>query len=483
MYSQQVAKDWSEVFIFTLLLIINTIVLVFAIVFPKYKKAVTIPDWFSNIVALASISYATIGIINGIFSRYQTGFPLLISITAILFALGIWHGLKTKSGFYLSVIPLSLIIIVSALLIKISDGEVMFLLVSLFIIASVTLTIKNLINLQKKWKGVTVTTHQKNNDIQSLPMKILSVLGGILASLAFLGFLFMTRLYDSSIGLLICGIICIIGAIWISKKYDKIIIDTVSVSSFIIGFILLGFGLSRLTTNNNIVCVTFIIIAFSSLMIVRNYILSFVSILIISGSILTLIISNETYDLIHIYVSALALIITYFFLKEEKIITVNKSLSILYNPIRTGLIFSFLAGLAILGKKGLFPISPNYIWLSSLIIISAIVYLGPILFDILNITKIQHKIVIYILTVLVLLPTALSPAISGAILIILLSFLVNYKTGLVLGIVAFIYFISQYYYDLNFTLLTKSILLFSSGILFIVFYLFTHKKLTTNEKI
>jgi uncharacterized membrane protein len=147
LYSQQVAKDWSEVFICSLLFIINVTVLISAIFWGKKK----IPNWFLNTVALASLSYATIGIVIGIFDKYEVTFPILILITAIAFALGIWHGLKTKSGFYLSVIPFSLIIIVSALLIKISDGEMMFLLVSLFIIASVTLTIKNLIDIQKKW--------------------------------------------------------------------------------------------------------------------------------------------------------------------------------------------------------------------------------------------------------------------------------------------------------------------------------------------
>ncbi len=147
LYSQQVAKDWSEVFICFLLFIINTVVLISTIYFGKKK----IPNWFLNTVALASISYATIGIVIGIFDKHQTTFPIFILLTAIVFALGIWHGQKTKSGFYLSVIPFSLIIIVSALLIKISDGEMMFLLVSLFIIGSVTLTIKNLIDIQKKW--------------------------------------------------------------------------------------------------------------------------------------------------------------------------------------------------------------------------------------------------------------------------------------------------------------------------------------------
>lgn len=147
LYSQQVAKDWSEVFICFLLFMINAVVLISTIYFGKKK----IPNWFLNTVALATVSYATIGVVIGIFDKHQTTFPLLILFTAIAFVLGIWHGLKTKSGFYLSVIPFSLIIILSALLIKISDGEMMFLLVSLFIVGSVTLTIKNLIDIQKKW--------------------------------------------------------------------------------------------------------------------------------------------------------------------------------------------------------------------------------------------------------------------------------------------------------------------------------------------
>jgi len=325
--------------------------------------------------------------------------------------------------------------------------------------------------------------YQKDDGNQSLAIKILSVFGGILASFAFLGFLFIAGLYNSDIGLVAFGGIFIAVSIWVNKEYDKIIVETVSVSFFIIGFILLGFGCDQLKMNENFISIIFIIVAVGSLSIVQNYILSFVSILIINGSILTLIISNKGYDLTHLYVSSIALTMNYVFLKEAKIITTNNTLSKLYNPVKTGLIFSFLSGLVILGKKGILPVSLDYIWLSSIIIIYLIVYLISNLFNILSISETRHKIGIYIFTILTLLPTALSPAISGAILLILLSFLVNYKTGLVLGIASFIYFISQYYYDLNFTLLTKSILLFSTGVLFIALYLFTNKKLTANEKV
>ena len=328
-----------------------------------------------------------------------------------------------------------------------------------------------------------VSAYEMEEDHQSLAIKVLSIFGGILASIAFLGFLFIGGLYDSDFGLLIFGTIFIALSIFLNKKFNKIIIDTVSVSAFIMGFVLLGVGFFKMHLSENTVSIIFIAIAALSLVIVQNYLLSFISILIINGAIIVLILSNHGYDLIHIYISALAIVLTYVFLKEGKIITTNKTLAKLYNPLRIGLIFSFLPGLVILGKRGLVNISPDYSWLSSIVIILAIVYVLSKLFELLHVSKTSYKIIIYVLTILMLLPTVLSPAISGSILIILLCFLVNYKTGLAIGMLAFIYFISQYYYDLNFTLLTKSILLFSSGILFLLLFLFTFKKLTSHEKV
>ncbi len=151
LYTQQVAGNWSEVLVLTSLFAINTCVLIPALVLSRYKKSINVPNWFLHLLALASVTFATMGIIMGIFDKFEVAFPLLILLTISVFALGLWHGLQSKSGFYLSVIPFSIILIVSALLIKLSDNEIMFLFVSLFIAGSVTLVIKNLIDLQKKW--------------------------------------------------------------------------------------------------------------------------------------------------------------------------------------------------------------------------------------------------------------------------------------------------------------------------------------------
>ena len=86
---------------------------------------------------------------------------------------------------------------------------------------------------------------KREGEKSNLVIKILSVFGGILASLAFLGFLFLLELYESEIGMLVIGGACVFLAIWLNKRFDKLIIETFSVSIYVLGFILLILGISN----------------------------------------------------------------------------------------------------------------------------------------------------------------------------------------------------------------------------------------------
>ena len=151
LYSQQVASDWNEVFICTILFLVNTGILVVLLLLQRFKNEMQLPLWFTCTMGLASVSFSTFGISISFYYKWEPSFIVLIIMAAGIYAAGLQYGIKTKSGFYLSIIPLSLIIIVSSLLIKISDGAGMFFLVGLFIIISVTFLIKILIDVQKKW--------------------------------------------------------------------------------------------------------------------------------------------------------------------------------------------------------------------------------------------------------------------------------------------------------------------------------------------
>lgn len=321
------------------------------------------------------------------------------------------------------------------------------------------------------------------NDKSSIAIKILSVLGGFLATLAFLGFLLIAGLYHSGEGLAITGVIFIGAALWSNVVYKKLVIDTLSVSAFLLGLCLIAFGLAELGVGENTINILFMLISLLTIGITKNYILSFISILTINGSFIFLIVDNDLYSLIHVYNAILLVMLTYVFLHEAKLLADNRFPSKLYNPIRIGLMISLLIGLVFVGQRGIFDFSIKYIWASSMITIPLTIYVISIIAKIIEITNAKSLYLIYCLSILFLLPTALSPAISGSLLIILLCYLVHYKVGLSIGVLSFIYFIVQYYYDLNYTLLTKSILLFISGIVFLLFYQFTHKKTGHNEKI
>ena len=324
---------------------------------------------------------------------------------------------------------------------------------------------------------------KRDGEKSSFIIKILSILGGVLASIAFLAFLFILGLYDSQTAILVVGIGLIVVSVALVKKFDALIMDTIGISFFMLGLVLFIFGLFTFEINEDVITLLVMLVAFCSLFVVQNPILSFFSLLIISGGVMVLIISNDLYSLIHLYINLHALALTYVFMNESSILTSDLKLVKLYDPLRTALVFSLLLGLAATSKNGLLFLSKGYFWTSSVVIILILMYLVYHLLKALKVTSPKTKLWVYVLSALTLLPTLFAPAISGALLILLLSFKVNYKTGLVVGILALVYFVIQYYYDLNYTLLTKSIILFASGLVFLLFYVFLTKKLKSNEEV
>lgn len=150
-YSRQVAHNWSTVLIFTLLFLLNISFLVISLYISKTRVEYKVPGWFTKTLAMASVTFSTIGISIGIHDKSGTSFIILLFASVVCYAAGLKFGLNEKSRFYLSIIPLSAIIIINSLLIKISKGEAMLLFISAFVITSVTLVIKFLIDIQKKW--------------------------------------------------------------------------------------------------------------------------------------------------------------------------------------------------------------------------------------------------------------------------------------------------------------------------------------------
>lgn len=151
LYSEQVATDWNGTLLSLLLFAINSLFLLAFLIPSRFNQIKTYPTWFTSLLALAVVAIGTVGVAGGIFDKANSSFVLLLISTILVFGAGIGYGLKTKSLFYLSIIPFGLIIICCAFLLNISEDAGMLFAIGVFIIASITLLIKTLLGLQKKW--------------------------------------------------------------------------------------------------------------------------------------------------------------------------------------------------------------------------------------------------------------------------------------------------------------------------------------------
>lgn len=318
---------------------------------------------------------------------------------------------------------------------------------------------------------------------QTLVIKVISILGGIFASSVFFGFMFIAGLYESPTALWLTGFVAIGASVLLSRISDRILLDTICISCFIVGLVMVGAGLSDSTPSAQILSLYFVVISCACLLLSQNYVLSFASTLVVNGSLICLIQSSKLHELLHVHIACLALLLCYLILQEAKVLSSGKAIAAKYGPIRTGLLFSFVSSLLLVNTNFFVQLAPETRWISTALCIVLLCYVVTRLFNTLSISSLPSKLLILALVALTLAPTALTPGIAATLLLLMLSFAAHYKTGMVVSAMAFIYFAGLFYYDLNFTLLTKSIMLFCSGLFFIVLYLLTTKKANNHENI
>jgi hypothetical protein len=105
-------------------------------------------------LALACVVCATLGCVCGIAGNGHDSYLFVLSLVVLItYVAGVYYGFESRNGFYLSIIPFSVIIIIAALLIRENSSAGMFLFTSMFIIVAISLVITNLITLLKKWQN------------------------------------------------------------------------------------------------------------------------------------------------------------------------------------------------------------------------------------------------------------------------------------------------------------------------------------------
>lgn len=325
---------------------------------------------------------------------------------------------------------------------------------------------------------------QKNSFSPSdLAVNILSITGAIFSVFSFLGFLFLLNIYDSPTTLFFLGAIFITSSIAISYQVQKLFLDTVSISLFCAGLVMVGSGLGLQDATLNSILLIILGISSIPLAIKQTKTLTFFSFMILNACVLGLILTNKAYSLIPIYITIIASLLSYFCYYEGRMLTSNSLSRRLYSVIRIGLICSLVLSLVLITHARQFNMTIPFIWCTSLVLIVLnLIFAHRILLRH-EITNRKKQWMFFVGFSILLFPTIYAPYISGAILLILLNYSIYYKTGLLIGGLCLCYSLVHYYYDLELSLLYKSGLLCLSGSLLLLYYALLSRKIKRNEKI
>lgn len=377
--------------------------------------------------------------------------------------------------------------------------------------------------------------HEDQEHEGTLAMKALSIVGAFFATGLFLVFLFLFGL-DSEISLFVLGVLMLVGGYFFCRRdFLGIMGEAFGVALVVCGFplLLLGFEDQLSGSNDTLIVLLALILAGVLLVLMENGIITFLATVTMGGCLLFL--AHDGFDRFgaHLYVGLVAILLTVWVQFEARLLKSADLVCRRYDGVRTGLIFALLIGAGYLSDFRFWmelQRLPN--WYASVVLVPLILWLAYGLLlrflggvevtggaqgtegtqntEFTEFTEFTKKteftestqgndftererneiaprwrtirLWLYLAGLLILLlPTIFAPALSATLLCLLLAWKAGYRTGRAIAVLALIYFISRYYYDLNLSLLTKSIILSASGSLFLAAWAILGKKISPDE--
>lgn len=323
--------------------------------------------------------------------------------------------------------------------------------------------------------------HEDQEHEGTLAMKVLSIVGAFLATGFFVGFLFMLGI-DSQVFIgLLGGLMLVGGYVFCRRDFLGVMGEAFGVALVVCGFPLLLVGVAEAINDESGMAFFAFFLAGAVLLLMENSIVTFLATVAMGGCLLFLM--HDGFDRFggHLYVGFVAIFLTGWVHFEAWVLKSSDLVCRRYDGIRIGLIVALLIGAGYLSDFRFWnelPRLPN--WYASVVLVPLTLWLVYQLLEQFAVADTKRWLYLTGLSVL-LLPTIFAPALSATLLCLLLAWRAGYKTGTGLAVIALIYFISRYYYDLNLSLLTKSIILTASGSLFLIARALLRNKISPDE--
>jgi uncharacterized membrane protein len=323
---------------------------------------------------------------------------------------------------------------------------------------------------------------QEDSAFSNLTIKVLSVLGGVLAGGFLTGFLFITGIGNSPSMMIIIGMIFTAGSIVASKHINNLTLDTLSITLYFVGVMMIWVGFEDIFRSNELLPFILIAVAIATLFFSENFMLVFFGTLLFHGALIYYFEERRSQLLLQLPMILCCFTLLWLTFAEARIITYSKKANIIYKPLQAGFFVAFAAELLFIGEYRVSYFTKySYLFLSVAIGFALLLLLYRVMQSIQYIS-VRSRLIVYVLALAVIIPTVYAPYISGALLLIVLTFHYGFKSQVFISILLLIYGTSRFYYNMEISLLYKSVMLFSTGLIItLVWYYFT-RQIDNNEE-
>jgi hypothetical protein len=304
----------------------------------------------------------------------------------------------------------------------------------------------------------------------------ITAVGGILGALAFLGFLFTIKFYDYPSAVLICGVTLFVISVFHSYFFPDKFSEIISLSLFIIGFFLIGVSCADEPFNFSVNTILLLLSALAIITILwaQGRVLIFMACCTLIASVIGILYENQMPNLIHLVTASCLLLSGTLFIFEAKVMALRNRLSEVANPIRLATALASLGVLEFIDRFHWLGLDEKFLWISSLV---PLFWSYVIIFPILR----KAPLLKCLVAIALVIPAFISPTMASSLAIILIGF--GFRSILlgILGSWVLLNSIVLFYYNLDMNLLNKSILLLTTGALFLITYFFINKSSHVNE--
>ena len=324
--------------------------------------------------------------------------------------------------------------------------------------------------------------HQDKAHKYSLGIKLLAFAGALVGACMFLVFLFIADVIRSGQSLFTLGLVFwgVSLAMSYTKETKGLMYEPSLLVLNIFGKLLILFSETIFDYEHRTLgyFILFLAIEGITLIISKNLITRFFAAVLLPCLLVGTFWKLEIYESIHFVVGFTAWLCAWLWSEESFILSkYPRNISYFY-PLGFGLAIALIIVLSTNVYREFSDTYFKHWWISSVLIWALLWQQVRYIVKLLQIPSKWH-ILIYLALILLLSPTIFTPGVSFSLLIIVVGFRVGNVWLSTLGIIALFFFVNAFYYNLNLSLLLKSITLMIAGVLFIGLF-FVIKKWKTS---